>query len=188
MGVFINIVIKTDKNFGDNYNMAKEYADTCLPLFQSFVEENNEKGEGFCSIGEYNTKEKYIDWDIEDKDICDMILLGNYWIFDTYYDDYLFLPYGQSHIRPLAKKLCNLLNQKEAWICIEDHVGNSITSPRNICDWLKKVEKTGIIELNNSIFGKLTKDNYGFSWKHINHEGFNQSSSYPIYHDKFEDL
>lgn len=186
----INIVVKAGIESGSDINAKFKYAESCCPKFERFVQENNQEDKGYFSM-KLDKKHKWVEIDIADEDICEIELYDGYWGFDTYWDDYQFTnPYGEQYgIRILAKKLCDLLDQKEAWICVEDHATNSPTAPENFEEWLDYAQKIGITELNNELLLKLnTSDDYGFSSKQITHKGKTHYLSCPIYHDSFEDM
>lgn len=191
MGRYSNIIIKANISSEANYNEKYQYAETCMPAFKQYREESDPTHE--CSFSlEGDTNYSYIYINGIDSEICHIELQDGYWAFDLCYNDYMFTNTevgGKNSMRIIAKKLCDLLNQHEAWICVEDHATNSDTAPEKFEDWVRYAELVGIQELNNELLQILEEnEEKGFYSRTINYRGKEYDCSFPIYHDTFIDL
>lgn len=192
MSVYLSIIIQNDFNDFGNHEKEVEYAEKSLPLFRKALNNKKYKAIGECTVVDFGSQEPVvIEMPMDDCDILNGELLNGYWAFETYYDDYFLSKRDTDEhsfaVRNLAKFLAELLEQHEAWICVQDHGSESITAPTNFPDWLKYAATIGIEELSDSVLEPLTFENYGFKWKEVVIGDREHTLSYPIYHDNFID-
>lgn len=180
MSMYLSFVIRSDSHDHKNLIETEEYVQSVVRKINQCSTDNV-----LCIWDDSDETEgtQYIEFLSDYCGCMDGALYDGYWSFETYYDHYV-LPYNGKRVLKSCRKLCHILGQKEAWICVHDHSSNSITAPTEFQAWLKYAETFGIKELDEELIEGLDSNNIGFDFAKFIIGNEEKMMSYPIYHVK----
>lgn len=180
MGVYINYLIKNNFHDANNHEKMVEYSTKVMnKVFEEW--KKLPFSDDYC----------YVDTDSE----CEGFYIGDsapwgfwtylhdgYWAVETTFNHYMMHwkdEEGNYAVMTFCKWLCNVLEQDEAWICLEDHLNDSSDAPEELDKWMIYAKEIGISELTTELLDEVVRnDDRAFHYR----EATKEHESYPIFH------